>query len=1142
MSVGWFPRPANLPPAELRRLVVEASAGTGKTFFLEHRVADLILAGAAIDQILLVTFTEKATAELRTRIRALLARLLSAGPRPADAAGPGWVIDDAARTALGAALAGFDRAAIHTIHGFCQRILIEDAFAGKRLLEQTQIADEIAFDDAFLSALREVFAVAPGPRALLRHALAVGRSVDALRVLLLKCYRTNATITPPFDRAALTATARTVRAALDAYRRPNDFGSLGSAIVGVSGITNGQTKAAAISHLTAIDRALTDIDLGDAVAVLGACASADVGDAFTYLRTKLRKNATAERIYPLLDLCLMLAEVAPSLDAACAHEFLPEITARLAARKQRRGQFDYQDMLALVAAILDGERGDDLAERLRKRHPWAMIDEFQDTDPVQWRIFQRVWLHEDARGLAIVGDPKQAIYSFRGADVATYLAARDQLLAAGALRLDLADNYRSSARIVDTVNALLAGTGEDGFFTGAIGYPVPVRAAAGVEVRAGDGGDGGAAVRVFEIADKLPVAEMKARLYARIGDELERILRGDQRLDLVRTRGDGSLSARPINARDVFVLTRTNAEAGELADELRGRGLPCALFRADYLFKTAEAKAVADVLDAIAAPRDRARLLTAWTTPFFGVPLDRLRELGDLPDTHPLVAPIHEWRTLALQRDYGAMFTRILDDSRVAERALVTGQGARMLANLQHVFELCAAEVARTRPELHDLVRTLRGWITHGESDRPDESDVQRIEEDGDAIQLMTAHRAKGLEAAVVFVVGGNDTAGGGRQDKVRLYVDDAGQRVAHVGDSTEVAKERIDTFVREENQRLCYVAMTRAKVRLYLWQGPPMHNGAYLPVDRALRRTRDRARELGIHYERLGGDDQRPPLPSVTDLLALDAMAEPWPEPAPPAPLASAQIGFAVTSFTQLARAGVVDAIDVRSVRGDPEAPLLPLPPTDLPPGAATGVFLHELLEDLDFAQADTDLATWCAQPSVVATFASVARRHGIDDPAHLDHARRMIHETLTLPIPVGAQALPPLCRATRVAREVEFTFPLPDASGFVTGFIDLLVAWDDQVWVIDYKSNVLSGLGLAAAEDTVEHHYALQLQLYALAARRMLGTATAVSTTLGGVLFWFLRPQLVVARTPSDAELDRWERNLGVIAARLGAGDTRS
>ena len=168
-----WPRPRDLPPADVRLCVVEASAGTGKTFFLEHRVADLILAGASIDQLLVVTFTEKATAELRQRLRGLLERMATA---PAEApsgpdAGPSWRLDDEARARLRQAVSQFDRAAVHTIHAFCQRLLVEDAFTGKRLFEQTQIPDQAAFEDAFLHELRTRFTVEPDHRALLAEAL-----------------------------------------------------------------------------------------------------------------------------------------------------------------------------------------------------------------------------------------------------------------------------------------------------------------------------------------------------------------------------------------------------------------------------------------------------------------------------------------------------------------------------------------------------------------------------------------------------------------------------------------------------------------------------------------------------------------------------------------------------------------------------------------------------------------------------------------------------------------------------------------------------------------------------------------------------------------------------------------------------------
>ncbi|HET9484192.1 MAG TPA: UvrD-helicase domain-containing protein, partial [Xanthomonadales bacterium] len=187
MTAVRVPRPSSLPPASDKLVVVEASAGTGKTFFLEHRVVDLVLGGAELGQILLVTFTEKAVAELRMRIRDVLDRL-SRHPG-SDEAGSHWLLDDAARARLRAAVTAFDHAPIFTIHGFCHRILVEDAFASQRLFQQTQVADEVAFDAAFHALLREQFARVSPDRELLEAFLASGRSVDRLRDLLLSCAR-----------------------------------------------------------------------------------------------------------------------------------------------------------------------------------------------------------------------------------------------------------------------------------------------------------------------------------------------------------------------------------------------------------------------------------------------------------------------------------------------------------------------------------------------------------------------------------------------------------------------------------------------------------------------------------------------------------------------------------------------------------------------------------------------------------------------------------------------------------------------------------------------------------------------------------------------------------------------------------------
>ena len=405
-------RPAALPPADARLVVVEASAGTGKTYFLEHRVVDLILAGAELGQILLVTFTEKAVAELRLRIRDLLDRLARAAASEAHVdPGSYWTIDDAARTRLRAAVTAFDHAPIYTVHGFCHRVLIEDAFAAQRLFDQTQVADEVAFDAAFDALLRERFARVAPDRDLLAAFLETGRTVDRLRGVLLGCARGghDARVRRRLDPEAVREAAGALRAQLGSEARRN--------IV--------------LAALSAERRWVPD-RLAEIADALDACPADGSPVQLLAMLDRVREAAAllAGRAGKLPgDMAAALRAVGSTitLDEAIAAQLLPPLLARIGDDKAERGLFDYDDMLQLVWRALRGPRRDLLAARLRERTPWVMIDEFQDTDPIQWNIFRGVWMHPDARGLTIVGDPKQAIYGFRGADVQTYVAAREDM-------------------------------------------------------------------------------------------------------------------------------------------------------------------------------------------------------------------------------------------------------------------------------------------------------------------------------------------------------------------------------------------------------------------------------------------------------------------------------------------------------------------------------------------------------------------------------------------------------------------------------------------------------------------------------------------------------------------------------------------
>jgi exodeoxyribonuclease V beta subunit len=1091
-------RPDALPAADERYVVVEASAGTGKTYFLEHRVVDLVLAGAALDQILLVTFTDKAVAELRLRIRDLLDRLARQAVDTAAPGAPCWELDDDARARLRAAVTAFDRAPIFTIHGYCHRVLVEDAFAARRLFEQTQVADEVAFDAAFGAVLRERFAREPEDRALLGAYLESGRSVDDLRGLLLRCARTHAERRAHVDPAALAALAAGLReqfgtpdardratAALDRYGRASWADAIGEAIAALP------DDAPTPALLAAFDAARDDAE-------------------------KILKRLVAHAPAALGAL-LRQVIACPSLAEATAAAFLPPVLARVAEDKAEHGLFDYDDMLALVWATLRGDRGDELAERLRSRTPWVMIDEFQDTDPVQWNIFRRVWLHDDARGLVIVGDPKQAIYAFRGADVATYLRARDELARGGARSIALATNRRSTDALVAAVNELLAGSGEP-LLQGAITYDRPVDACG--ELAA----DGVPPITAFTITGRSGLTgtgsadAVRDALAGAIGAEIERLRASPPRW---QRRG----VEPPFALEQVLVLTRGNKESAEIAAALRARGLACALVEDDHLFETREAAELWAVLAAIAAPRDRSARMRALRTRFFDVPWTDLMRVVDAPDHHPLIARLFDWAQLAARRAYEPLFRRLVEDSGFAERALVLGGGERALTNTWHLLELLLEEVSRARGDLHELVGALRHWIDD-RTERTDDRDVQRAETDGDAIRVMTMHKAKGLEAPFVFVFGGiGKTPPGVRVQALR----DADGRRLVVDPKDPALVTRLDAELEAEHQRLAYVALTRAQVQLYLpvYAERDVKGKMYAPIQRCLAPLVARGRVPAIAVP-----VDAPAAPAAP----ADALAGFAAPPAPPRverpPLPAARAGLAMLSYTRLAHdldavslAGGAGALAIDPAEFDGDTPGGDVLPGELPAGLASGLLLHDVLEtvDLEAVRAAPDADAWGAAPEVDALLRDAARARGIA-AEYLPHARRLVHATLTAPLDLaGGDALLPLAAAPHLAREVEFAYPVPGATparGLVRGFIDALVAWDDELWVVDYKSDALDrGRLAAAARARVAERYLVQARLYAIAADRLRG-----ARRLGGLVFAFVRHGIAVKVPTTDDAIAEW------------------
>jgi exodeoxyribonuclease V beta subunit len=1125
-----------------RAAVIEASAGTGKTYLIEHLVVDRLMRGEArIDEMLVVTFTERAAAELVRRIRALIRTVLAAEVEPQ------------ARDRLEAAERGLDVAPISTIHAFCQGVLTEHAFAGGRLLVQTHVESRTAFALAFADIIRGPLADDRELGPLLAAWLGSGRSVDRLETILYKARALRCDWAMTYDPERLARAARSFAQL-----------SLPAVVPAVHrAMAHKGRSPAVVDRVELLHKASVRFDAhGDPGLLLAEIDDAvkPPKNAINWIAEKLAGVRNKPGIAELLTALSELADAAVPLETAMAQRFGPLVEERLRARKRSAGHYDYEDMLSLVADALRGPQGGELAATLRARFRLAVIDEFQDTDPVQWQIFRTIFLDGPApRPLYVVGDPKQSIYGFRGADVNTYADAC-RAIGPGGAQLALDRNFRSTGAVIEACNALLDQGAPSPFFSTGAGYPHPVRA--GNAAGAGDAAQPPLSLlRVkADSEDKLPMRVVRATLARAIADELAALL-----------AAPGAPSPRR-----VFVLTRVRKESQAIATELAARGVPAVVYGQEGLYETDEARHVRDLLRAIADPHDPGKRLRAWLTPFFALPITELPAAaagGDQPLRDRLMA----WHAAAQAHDFADLFGRILDDSGVVRRELATGDGLRRLTNYQHLFEVLAVEAARGGAGAGDLARRLAALVARLVVPAPEEGNRMRVEGDRDAVQIMTMHAAKGLEADVVFVYGG---FGPGPTDAVRTYAID-GRRLRLAGrPRLDAVKELVKRERDGEDQRLYYVALTRARSRLYLpFSGnvpeqdtpfesvPPEEywrlNGGYRHVNRRLRELLaepSRRRLFTIHDVAIDAHPTGDAPPPLTDALSSwlpaadsDADADATADAATLARLRHARAGAVTTSYSRIKQAhggyrpptemlDEVTATPAAAIDGDAD---------ELRGGARAGIFLHALLEKLplETLRETPALDAWAARDDVRELALALLRRHG-RDPRDLPAATRLAHAALTAPLPVVGGELGGLAHAARTAREMEFLFPFPVAAGgpergFVKGFVDVIFQHEGRAYFGDWKTDRLPVWDAATIAAHVEANYALQERLYALALVQMLGITDAASyeAKFGGTLYVFVRglarsPAAIRARRPSFDEVDGWRGEIaGVLGGEAGA-----
>lgn len=953
--------------------LIEASAGTGKTFTIAALYLRLLLGlggesaysrAISVEELLVVTFTEAATEELRGRIRSNIHELRIACLR-GESDNPLYSAllaeiddkDDAAKTLL-LAERQMDEAAVFTIHGFCQRMLSLNAFESGMLFEQQLIEDESrlryqACADFWrrhcYPLTRDIAAVIhdvwKGPRDLLK-------SLD--RWLQGEAPQLKS---PPAPDETLAERHQQIIGRIDSLKQQwrEQVGEI-EGVLENSGLDRrkynrgNQGKWLEKVNAWAQEETLS-YQLPDALEKFA--------QSFLLERTKAGGEPPVHPLFSAVE--SLLASSLTLTDLVLARAMV-EIRDAVAREKRRRGELGFDDMLSRLDEALRGDSGETLASAIRQRFPVAMIDEFQDTDPQQYRIFRRIWRRQPETALLLIGDPKQAIYAFRGADIFTYMKARGDVAA----HYTLDTNWRSSPGMVGSVNRLFS-LSDNPFMFREIPF-LPVKAAAknqGLRFTV-DAADVPAMNVWLMPGDTVGSGDYQTFMAQLCATQIRDWLSAGQQGRALLWRGETS---RPVQASDITVLVRNRLEAAQVREALQTLGIPSVyLSNRDSVFETLEAQELLWLLQAVLAPERENTLRSALATSMFGLTALDIENLNqDEQAWDALVEEFSEYRQIWRQRGVMPMLRALMTARHIAENLLATRGGERRLTDILHISELLQEAASQLESE-HALVRWLAQHIAEPDSNAA--SQQMRLESDKHLVQIVTIHKSKGLEYPLVWLP---FIARFRKQDQAFYHDRETFAAVLDLGQD-EASLELAEAERLAEDLRLLYVALTRAVWHCSLGVAPLSSRksgnsdfhlsalGRLLQAGEAMD-----AAGLAARLADFCHGDIALQRPGELDLT-------PWQAPAATIPPLSARElqrriadDWRVTSYSGLQQHGFsggqdllprldVDAAGVGEVVEEPQ-----LTPHQFPRGAAPGTFLHSLFEELDFTQPVPD--GWMAE-----------------------------------------------------------------------------------------------------------------------------------------------------------------------------------
>jgi exodeoxyribonuclease V beta subunit len=1119
--------------------LIEASAGTGKTYTISHLyVRALLETDYGVEQILVVTFTNAATQELKGRIRKLIVQVrkyfqdASVDDEQINSLFGAYRFDKRSLFKLHKALVNFDEASIYSIHGFCQRVLTRFPIETGSLLQQQIITDEKDLlraamrdywrqhmIDAELQKLEWIMQNWSDPDALLQDVMPLIKVTDDLQAL---------TNDADIFSDQLEALWQSLRDEWDA--RSDEIRQV---LLDNPALNKNRVQPKSVAHL--FDELVT-LFTRDLPYVLPAKWELLTHEKLTHC---LKANCEDDRIHaPFFKRAGEFLESHVQWIRQQKTGLLLDVASTLKQRiddvKKEALNISFDDLITRLSNALR-VNNTFLTDSITSEYPFAMVDEFQDTDNRQYFIFQTLYQQRSDTTLILIGDPKQAIYGFRGADVFTYQRAR----ADTSTQFTLDTNYRSSEHFIGALNHVFQ-YNEDAFVIDDL-----------IEFkRAGfDPGKPKKLTHNGEVATPLvgwiypftkkPVSKsIAAEYFARVcAQEIAQLLQ----------QGALQIENEPVQAQDLAVLVKTGRQASLIKQQLSERGIGSALVLRDSVFASEQAREITLLLEVLIEPGDIKALNGLLSSDLFGWNGAQIFNLQR--DNERLVQMLEQMKAYQLhwqQKGILSMFFLLLKQQGTVLKNSPLMEGERRITNWLHILELLQQQ-AIEHASMVQALNWLRKQRQNAEEGIDNDEHQLRLESDSNLVRIVTIHKSKGLEYPIVFLPFMWDVKGARNQPKNYSVHDPSGHKKMYIHD--EEQRERWHEENLAEEVRLFYVAMTRARYRCYLGWGNISGAGSSA-IAQCLYQDHIGKGKHPRHLDISSEEDYLLPFNTINQAGELIQVIQQDTAYAPEVRSIQREIKLTralpfhrrverkwrISSYSQIASSGQddhtdrpdYDALQTTPLSSGNDEQIAERSRFNFHKGARAGNFLHDLLEHQRFDEAvDKNIIQQACLDYGYETEWLPCLTHWLNDILTCDIRQNGLKlSNLKAHQKISEMEFYMNCNQLRPAELNDFLhrhhysrpeqiFTFTEIRGFIKGFIDLVFEHEGQYFVADYKSNFLGAekqhyTAEACNEAMFEHHYHLQYLVYTLALHRYLQHKVQdydYEKHVGGVYYLFLR-----------------------------------